>query len=274
MARPKRQAAVKGIKASEGSVSQRVRQKDVSAPSQDDQAAQTPLSDELQKRRHHANLEIWKNLGYPDTTVSAGKQRTVKAARGSMRKPDSCGELKEKYRIHNNPPSRRVLLLQFPDRDPRKLYSSESRQKPLEVRVKPRNGIVEVDIPLHVTHEYDKEKGIEFGSGLRRSQISANNGAYGLAGGLGVGSKGPSAKDEEAMTHGASRMELLENFDASLDQGFVMDRLTLGGRIIPFEDGDPIYMIATFAGSEFKPCTSGVLLILPKRHALGQNSML
>ena len=43
---------------------------------------------------------------------------------------------------------------------------------------------------------------------------------------------------------------MLKAFDEANEDGYVMNKITLGGRIEPFKDGDPIYMLATFEHGE------------------------
>lgn len=147
---------------------------------------------------------------------------------------------------------KKVMLLQYPNLDSGQLYCDAFGNKPLEIRVKPKCGLVEVDVPINVHSNYDRERGLEYGDALRKSRMSETGSSfYGLSGGLraDVGRPGKTGEDH-SMPEGPSRERLLEHFDDANNKGHVMNKITLGGRIIAFKEGDPIYMIATLDGGE------------------------
>ena len=144
----------------------------------------------------------------------------------------------------------RLLLLQYPERSRTQPYNDSNHQKPLELRIKPNTGMVEVDIPFNVHANYDKEKGVQWGEAMRKSRVLRDGGTYGLAGGLGVGAT--TKKDEDEMDEDAIPQEtLLANFEDANNKGHVLNKQTLGGQIVEPKDGDPIYMLGTFVGSQF-----------------------
>ena len=129
------------------------------------------------------------------------------------------------------------MILQYPNRERDKPYCSAGHQKPLELRIKPKSGLVELDIPTPVTKHYDKIKGAKFQEAVEKSRPLQAGGSYGMAGGLGVGGYVRSGiKDENAR---APRQEGLETKK-------VLKHLTLGGQIVPSNEGDPIYFVGTF----------------------------
>ena len=157
------------------------------------------------------------------------------------------------YDMYINTPTMKVMILQYPNRDPDQPYSNRTGQKPLEFRIKPKCGLVEVDIPMDVHHNFNKEKGIIYGEAMRKSRVLREGGSYGMAGGFGIGSKPRSAaKDSQKPSiEGPTQESLLENFDDANNKGHVMNKITLGGQIIPFKEGkDPNYYIGVFKGSE------------------------
>ena len=157
----------------------------------------------------------------------------------------------KQYKLFINDSKKRTLLIQYPNREVGAEYRGANGQKPLELRMKPKTGVVEIDIPMEIRVNYDKEKGIEYGEAMRDSRVMQQGGSYGLSGGLCVGLKSSMNDARRApMPEGPSKEKLLDNFEDANNKGHVMNKITLGGRVVPFQDGDPIYMYATFKGGE------------------------
>ncbi|KAL9101987.1 MAG: hypothetical protein Q9163_002816 [Psora crenata] len=207
------------------------------------------LSDKRQ-RKSDENNAVWNKLGYYDIHPSHNNSKAVKEERtGRCKKHRNYGGLNEKYSLYINPSIKRVLLLQYPNRLPSETYCDAAGLKPVEVRVKPKSGIIEVDIPLSTEMHFDREKGVDFGSALRKSECLRRGGSFGLPGGLSIGPNKAIRNDEDTVPDNPPREILLEDFDESNKNGLVMNKITLGGRVVPFKDGDPMYMIATFSGN-------------------------
>lgn len=187
-------------------------------------------------------------VSYNDIKAQIKADRRPKELKKSIQ--DANPVLKQ-YKFFINNSKKRTLLIQYPNREVGAEYREVNGQKPLELRMKPKTGVVEIDIPMEIQVNYDKEKGIEYGEAMRDSRVLQQGGSYGLSGGLGVGSK-PSAKDARRapMSEGPSKEKLLDEFEDANNKGHVMNKITLGGRFVPFQDGDPIYMYATFKGGE------------------------
>lgn len=193
-------------------------------------------------------LQKWKIAGWsPDNNTSAKPETHVQ----KIQEDNKLGQILKHYKLFINPTKMRTMLVQYPNRELGQEYREANGQKPLELRIKPKCGVVEVDIPLNIQVNFDKAKGIEYGEAMRASRHLQQGGSYGLAGGLGVGPK-LSAKDvrRAPMPEGPSKEKLLENFEDANNKGHVMNKITLGGRIVPFKDGNPIYMYATFKGGK------------------------
>ena len=193
-------------------------------------------------------LQKWKHAGWsPDDNASAKFETHVQ----NIQEDNKLGRILKRYRLFINPTKMRTMLVQYPNRELGQEYREANGQKPLELRIKPKCGVVEVDIPLNIHVNFDKAKGIEYGEAMRASRHLQQGGSYGLAGGLGVGPK-LSAKDvrRAPMPEGPSKEKLLDNFDDANNKGHVMNKITLGGRIVPIKDGNPIYMYATFKGGK------------------------
>lgn len=198
-------------------------------------------------------LRKWEKAGWsPDDHAFAKSDALVK----KVQEDAKLGPILKQYRLFINPTKMRTMLVQYPNRELGQEYREANGQKPLELRIKPKCGVVEVDIPLNIHINFDKAKGVEYGEAMRTSRHLQQGGSYGLAGGLGVGPK-LSMKDirRAPMPEGPSKEKLLENFDDANNKGHVMNKITLGGRIVPFKDGSPIYMYVTFKGGKQYPCS-------------------
>ena len=187
--------------------------------------------------------DIWRKYGYFDHHPNQVPMDAEMEAR--QRLEHKLGPILQEYKLFvNSNTNMRTLLIQYPTAD--HLYCDENGNKPIELRIKPKCGLVEVDIPLNIHAGFDKEKGIQYGEALRKSRVLQQGGSYGLAGGMGIGSQ-PTKDDRVAnQPEGPSMEKMLENFDDANNKGHVMNKITLGGKIEPFKEGDPIYMVATF----------------------------
>lgn len=225
--------------------------------------------------------------------------------RRSAKRNEELGQAIEKYGlIVNSNPKKHVLLLQYPDRLGFEMYCTASGQKPLELRIKPKCGLVEVDIPISMDKHYNRSKGRKFGGAIHHHKTQQDNAtrqstlpkrkSYGPASAhvgpdvvmADIPSEGDEGSEMDAMapTDDASddeeplgarsrrrrdrapreserQDELLpteDHFGGEMINGddfggnHFMDKFTLGGRIVPFEAGNPIYMIATFQAGRFR----------------------
>lgn len=156
------------------------------------------------------------------------------------------------YRLYEVPFTKHIILFQFPNRGPNQPYNEANHQKPLELRLKPKCGLVEMDIPINVHANFDKEKGILYGEAMRKSQVLQEGGSYGPAGGLGVGgSSRPVKGDNHTSGNDEYSVDaLLENFEDATNKGHVMNKITLAGQIVAFKEGDPIYFVGAFKGGK------------------------
>ena len=156
-----------------------------------------------------------------------------------------------RYRVLWNQSDKPLVILQFPNRDRDQPYNAANKQKPLGLRIKPKCGLVEIDIPMDVHRNFDREKGIEYGEAIRKSKLLQQGGSYGMPGGLGIGGPSRSARDnEQAPNSETSQDVLLKDFDDSNNKGYVMNKITLGGRIMKPLNGKPIMAVGVFKGSK------------------------
>lgn len=191
----------------------------------------------------------------PMTLADRGEKKVDSDFHATESVTDGLGRLISEYDMYFNSPGKRLMLLQYPNRDPGQPYSDKTCSKPLALRIKPKCGLVEVDIPISTHSFFNKKKGIRYGEALRKSRVLQEGGSYGLPGGLRAGIGGgmriqPPNIDQPSGAEEPSEEALLEDFEDANNKGHVMNKLTLGGQIFPWKDGDPIYMIGVFRGSE------------------------
>ena len=143
---------------------------------------------------------------------------------------------------------RQFFVLQYPNRDKAKPYDAAHGCAPIELRVKPKAGMVEVDVPLDVHQNYDRAKGIKWGEAMKRSDMAKGGGSHGLPGGFGIGGTAPAGRGrgrgeaEEA----ENQERLLANYDQAVNDGHVLNKQTLGGQFLPKNSTSPQYMVGTF----------------------------
>jgi DNA-directed RNA polymerase-3 subunit RPC5 len=152
---------------------------------------------------------------------------------------------------------KQIFILQFPNRDRSKPYDAKHGCAPIELRVKPKAGMVELDVPLDVHRNYDRTKGIKWGEAMKKSTTAKGGGSHGLPGGFGIGGaptvgrgRGRGEVEEEE-----NQDRLLENYDKAVEDGHVLKKQTLGGQFVAKNSTSPIYMVGTF--------TNGMVLLLP-----------
>lgn len=123
----------------------------------------------------------------------------------------------------------KCFLLQYPERRIFQPYRASEYQQPYSFRLKPKTGLVEIDVPIETAYNYDASKGDHYASSMRRSKILAAGGSLGLAGGFNTG---PSTVGNERD---------LDSIPFHGDGEMHMQRL--GGKIKEPAEGDPVYML-------------------------------
>ena len=164
--------------------------------------------------------------------------------------PDPRGKVVGKYKIFWNqpPPNKHIIVLQFPNRTPSQPYNSINGLKPLEMRIKPKSNLVEIDIPLYFGSEFDKKRGIEYGKALKNNRTLKAGGSLGFAGGFGIAGGSYARRRDEPEEQDVD-MEGT-TFEEEVAKGNVMDRFTLGGQAIIFNNTQPMYAIGVFHGGK------------------------
>lgn len=138
-------------------------------------------------------------------------------------------------------------VFQYVDREHDRPYNDQENQRPIQLRLKPRTGLIEVEVPIITRENYDVNKGMRYGDAVKKSRSARDGGAYGMAGGFTAGS-GTAAAGGRVKMESNGDVEILDNKRA-VDSASLMRVQSLGGRIKPSEEGDPVYMLATFTDS-------------------------
>ena len=140
---------------------------------------------------------------------------------------------------------RHIFVLQFPNTE--RHYSKDNSCEPLALRIKPKAGMVELDVPLNIQQHVDPAKAVKWGQALKK-RTAKGEGSYGMPGGFGIGitqgaGRGIGRADVE---HEPTEQELLRDFDRAVKNGQVLQKQTLGGQAVPNETTTPQYMVGTF----------------------------
>lgn len=143
---------------------------------------------------------------------------------------------------------RKIFILQFPNREKSKPYDAKNGCAPTELRVKPKAGMVELDVPLDVHRNYDRAKGIKWGEAMRKSELAKGGGSHGLPGGFGIGGAAPAGRGRGRGEAEEAEIQerLLANYDKAVEDGHVLKKQTLGGQFVAKNSTSPIYMVGTF----------------------------
>ena len=260
------------------------------------------------RRRVHKDAQFWTEMrrheASPDSDRVVDQEISEKAIRKSIKRNEELGPIAEQYRlVINTNPDKHIMLLQYPDRIDGQLYCGAYGQKPLEIRIKPKSGLVEVDIPLSIDRNYNKKRGRTYASALHTSSRQHQAGSLHTVPGPSFAKRRagdadvdmmdavsdvgrPSDAIDESLSDGSDvdeppnsrqrvkvrnipnangslatgnysdseehsveenlSVDTLDESDGPGDERSLMRNFTLEGRIDPLQEGDPIYMIATF----------------------------
>lgn len=137
-----------------------------------------------------------------------------------------------------------LYIFQYPVRSRNKPYTKAENACPLEARLKPKSGLVEVDVPVNVHVNYDEEKGRAWGDVLRKAAKEAGrNQLAGSAGGVAGNKRRKVARgdddEEEEEEPDVMRME----FADAIKAGRVLNKQTLGSKMQP---DNTKYMVGVF----------------------------
>ncbi|KAH6855996.1 Sin-like protein conserved region-domain-containing protein [Chaetomium sp. MPI-CAGE-AT-0009] len=154
-------------------------------------------------------------------------------------------------------------------------YVTKTAQDPAQIRVpriselrtKPGTGMYEVDVPIDTTEAYDRNKGMAWGTALRKSMEAKKGGSLGLAGGFNIvatstgtrGRRGGAGADDEPPPL---------NWAEAARQDKVLRNQTYGG-VRSAEEENTRHMIGVFQGKNLHLTpVSSVVHLRPVPHHL------
>lgn len=127
---------------------------------------------------------------------------------------------------------RQFVVMQFPNRDSSQPYNESNGTAPLAIRMKPKAGMFEMDVPVDPWHNYDREKGVIMGDALNKSEATKGPGSHGLSAGFGIGAQPASRGRQRAAANEELNTEpLIKNFQDSVQNRKTLVKQTLGGPV-------------------------------------------
>ncbi|KAK0643923.1 Sin-like protein conserved region-domain-containing protein [Cercophora newfieldiana] len=151
------------------------------------------------------------------------------------------------YSVFMKPPlpdNKKLLILQYVNKtaqDP----TTIRQPRITEMRVKPKTGMIEVDVPIDTTQVYDQGKGIKWGTMLQKSMETKKGGSLGLAGGFGIG--GHAVRSAGGRSGGGNDDNNPTSWAEATRQDKVLRTQTLGGGRST-EEENAKYMVGVFQG--------------------------
>lgn len=150
-------------------------------------------------------------------------------------------------------PNHRLLILRFPNRRPDQEFADVNRNRPLELRIKPKYGFVELDVPITYVDDLDSFKAEQIQKAMMQSAIFQKGGSYGMAGGFGVNEEPATTKKGKGKAKETDRSEETVVPDHERLGAWKFDRITLSGRIQRYDDTKPRMMAGVFKDSQYTP---------------------
>ncbi|KAF4552124.1 Sin-like protein [Elsinoe fawcettii] len=167
------------------------------------------------------------------------------------------------YDIYITPAvAERIFMLQYPLRPRAKPYNRRYGEAPVELRMKPESGFIEIDVELAPEANFNKAQGITWGKAMHQSKASGLT-TFGASAGFGPGTvkSGPRGNRYDEYT------SEVNYFDSMANEGKVFSKQTLGGQISSAEEGKPQYMLGTFRGKELHLTkVDGIAQMRPQFH--------
>ena len=151
-----------------------------------------------------------------------------------------------------------IYLLHYLNRTRERPYSQRFGAQPVDVRIKPNSGHLELDVELSTSYNFNKYQGLKWGDAVQASKTIQNeSGTYGPASGLGVPRGKPGGrnqlKDRADLENQVAND--LASFKDAVEEDKVMHKQTLGGQIFRHDNkgedmSQPVYFLGAFLGNQ------------------------
>lgn len=170
----------------------------------------------------------------------------------SSTRVDADDPVTAEYDVYLTPSQvEQIYLLQYHNRPREQPYNQRHGSRPVDLRMKPLSGHLELDVNLNTNLNFNKYQALKWGDALETAKVVQNPGAtFGPAAGFaatrarGAAARGLVLKDR------ADRELDIENEMADGSTDKVMHVQTLGGQIVKHGDaeeaGKPLYFIGAF----------------------------
>ncbi|KAF2873367.1 Sin-like protein conserved region-domain-containing protein [Massariosphaeria phaeospora] len=192
-----------------------------------------------------------------DLTSEAGPSTDAAAATNTAEDDDA---VVAEYDVFITPQlQQKLYVMQYMNRGPDQPFTKATGSKPEEVRIKESSGFIEIDAPLNIRQNYNRQKGVEWGEAIRKTKGFGQK-AYGIAAGFERAmprltnrpgaSGGVPAAPVNAAADDDNHDEYVANFEDANEKGHVLNTQTYGGQILQHDGKGPTYMVGTFLDNQ------------------------
>ncbi len=169
---------------------------------------------------------------------------------------DDDDPIVSEYDVYITPDTNETQLyvLQYLNHPPDLPFTKAGESQPSELRVKTEAGFLEVDVPINIGHNYNRQAGVRWGEAMRKTKGFGQK-AFGIASGFertmprssnrpGAGDGAPAAST--ALEDDDNFDDYVVNFEDANEKGHVLNTQTFGGQIIKDDGKGPSYLLGTF----------------------------
>ncbi|KAI4744110.1 hypothetical protein E4T50_05503 [Aureobasidium sp. EXF-12298] len=144
-----------------------------------------------------------------------------------------------------------IYLLQYPNRNRSQAYNDRNGARPVDFRLKPQAGFMEMDIGMNPSANFNKYQSLVWGEAMRKSKANGGSATFGAAAGFAPtkGGKGRGKQENGEISVDAG----LSHFQNAINRDAVFQKQTLGGQVLQDEAGNPNYMLGAFRGVLLRP---------------------
>lgn len=139
----------------------------------------------LNASQNHPNVAVHDDTPHMEPVASPQPEVTPQMESAASPEPEvDYGPILNQFDVMLNKTDYMVVVCRFPNRNRDQPYNEASGMKPLEIRLKPKCGLMQIDVPMDVYRNFNREKGVEYGEAMKGSKLLQKGGDYGLAGGF------------------------------------------------------------------------------------------